>query len=90
MTDTYWRFEKRFGGRPPTRSQKFSAKHPVLIGTLVGVVMFAILLAVSLGAGNGAAYSVPVSLLGGLLLGAVLGGTCLLERRRQQKLFGDR
>ncbi|GGO33142.1 hypothetical protein GCM10012286_00320 [Streptomyces lasiicapitis] len=89
IADAYWRFEKRFS-RPPTRSQRFSARHPVLIGTYAGVAMSAVLLPASLGAGNGVAYSILVSLLGGVPLGAVFCGFCFLERKRQQKLFGDR
>lgn len=88
IADAYWRFEKRFS-HPPTRSQRFSARHPTLIGVLVGVVMFAVWLLVYLGAGNGVIHSILFSLLGGGLMGAVFGGSCLLERKRQQKLFGD-
>lgn len=52
--------------------------------------MSAVLLPTSLGAGNGVAYSILASLLGGIPLGAVFCGFCFLERKRQQKLFGDR
>ncbi|RII06866.1 hypothetical protein DSC45_35195 [Streptomyces sp. YIM 130001] len=89
FTDAYWRFEKRVGNRPPSRSQRFSARHPVLIGVLVGAPLSAILLSTSLDAENGATYSIAVALLGGTSLGAVFGGTCFWERKRQQKLFGD-
>lgn len=64
IADAYWRFEKRFS-HPPTRSQRFSARHPTLIGVLVGVVMFAVWLLVYLGAGNGVIHSILFSLLGG-------------------------
>ncbi|MEW2528352.1 hypothetical protein [Streptomyces sp. NPDC047071] len=51
--------------------------------------MFAIFLLASLNAGNGVAPTVLLPLLGGVLMGAVFTGTCFLERKRQQKLFGD-
>lgn len=89
IVDAYWRFERRFS-RPPTRSQRFSARHPVLIGMCAGAIMSAVLLPAALGAGNGVAYGILASLLGGVPLGAVFCGFCFLERKRQRKLFGDR
>lgn len=88
IADAYWRFEKLFGG-PPARRHRFVARHPRLIGTCIGAVTFASWLLASLNAGDGVTRSILISLLVGLPVGASFIGICLLERKRQQKLFGD-
>ncbi len=91
LTDVYWRFDYLLGGgRPPTRSQRFCARHPVLVGVLIGLALCATWLGASLHAGNGLIKSVLISFSVGLLIGALFTGTCTLERKRQEKRFrGD-
>ncbi|MGW3248567.1 hypothetical protein [Streptomyces sp. NPDC001070] len=91
MSDVWRRLVRAFravdrflgGERPPTRTQRFAARHP---------------LGVALGAGAiGAAYFLlladvrpPDRLLAGasgFLLGGILGATALYERRRQRRLL---
>lgn len=82
----FWSIDRIFGGQqPPTRSQRFSARHPLAIGLCIGVPIAALSSAAALGDHQS---SGEVLLAGGLgaALGAVFGLTALGERYRQRRL----
>ncbi|MGW8872406.1 hypothetical protein [Streptomyces mirabilis] len=70
------------GERPPTRTQKFVARHPVLLALLAGTVWAAYFLLLP-GVQQSDFVIAPV---GGFLLGGTLGLTAFYERHRQRRL----
>jgi len=70
------------GERPPTRSQKFAARHPFVVTLLAGTVWAAYFLLLP-GVQPSDFLIAPV---GGLLLGGIFGLTALHERHRQRRL----
>jgi hypothetical protein len=82
----FWSVDRILGGQqPPTRSQRFSARHPLAIGLCTGVPVAVLSAAAGL-----ARHDSPGEILigGGVgaALGAVFGLTALGERHRQRRL----
>ncbi|MFF4832162.1 hypothetical protein [Streptomyces sp. NPDC001315] len=79
----FWAVDRFLGGeRPPARTQKFAARHPVLLTLLAGTV-WAVYFLLLPGVQPSDFVIAPV---GGLLLGGILGLTALYERARQRRL----
>lgn len=79
----FWAVDRFLGGeRPPTRAQKFVARHPVLLTLLTGTAWAAYFLLLP-GVQQSDFVIAPV---GGFLLGGVFGLTALHERLRQRRL----
>ncbi|MEU2735805.1 hypothetical protein ABZ656_10265 [Streptomyces sp. NPDC007095] len=83
LVRVFWAVDRFLGGeRPPTRTQKFTARHPVLLALVTGTVWAAYFLLLP-GVQQSDFVIAPV---GGFLLGGVLGLTALYERLRQRRL----
>ncbi|MDX2853080.1 hypothetical protein PV342_32510 [Streptomyces sp. PA03-3a] len=70
------------GERPPTRTQKFAARHPLVLALLAGTGCAAYFLVLP-GVQPSDFLIAPV---GSLLLGGIFGLTALYGRRRQRRL----
>jgi hypothetical protein len=83
LVRAFWAVDRFLGGeRPPTRTQKFVARHPVLLALLTGTLWAACFLLLP-GVQQSDFVVAPV---GSFLLGGILGLTALYERRRQRRL----
>ncbi|MET9880906.1 hypothetical protein ABZZ36_40860 [Actinacidiphila glaucinigra] len=83
LVGAFWAADRFLGGeRPPSRTQKFAARHPLLLTLLAGTAWAAYFLLLS-GVQPSDFVIAPV---GGLLLGGIFGLTALYERRRQSRL----
>lgn len=83
LVRSFWAVDRFLGGeRPPSRTQKFAARHPLLVTLLTGTAWCAYFLVLP-GVQPSDLVIAPV---GGPLLGGVFGLTALYERRRQRRL----
>ncbi|MFF4542409.1 hypothetical protein [Streptomyces aureus] len=78
-----WAVDRLLGGeRPPTRTQKFAARHPFVLSLLTGAVWAVYFLVLP----DVQPSDYVIAPFGGLLLGGIFGFTALYERRRQRRL----
>ncbi|MER6424723.1 hypothetical protein [Streptomyces sp. NPDC001137] len=70
------------GERPPTCTQKFAARHPVVLFPLTGAVWAAYFLLLP----DVQPSDYVIAPIGGFLLGGIFGLTALYERHRQRRL----
>ncbi|MGW2716553.1 hypothetical protein [Streptomyces sp. NPDC001492] len=83
LVRAFWAVDRLLGGeRPPTRTQKFAARHPVLLSLLAGAVSAAYFLLLP----DVQPSDYAIAPIGSLLLGGIFGITALYERRRQRRL----
>ena len=90
MSETRRRLVRAFGAvdrllggeRPPTRTQKFAAQHPVVLSLLAGAVWATYFLLLP----DVQSSDYVIAPIGSLLLGGIFGLTALHERRRQRRL----
>ncbi|MFJ6569682.1 hypothetical protein ACIQNU_19885 [Streptomyces sp. NPDC091292] len=84
LADGFWAVDRALGGRlPPTRLQKWVARHPVGAGLCAGAPFTLFFLALpSEGEPSDAFFAV----LFGIVMGLVFGLTALAERFRQRRL----
>ncbi|MGW0964645.1 hypothetical protein [Streptomyces sp. NPDC002516] len=83
LVRAFWAVDRFLGGeRPPTRTQKFTARHPVVLALLTGSVWAAYFLLLP----DVQPSDYVIAPTGGLLLGGVFGLTALYERHRQRRL----
>ena len=86
LTRAFWSVDRMLGGQePPTRSQRFSARHPIGIGVCTGVPI-AILGAATTLEDHGSWGDVLIAGGFGAAIGIVFGLTALGERYRQRRL----
>ncbi|MFF2850872.1 hypothetical protein ACFVT5_31750 [Streptomyces sp. NPDC058001] len=84
LAEGFWALDRALGGRlPPTRLQKWVARHPVGAGLCAGVPFALFLLALS---PEDEPYDVVFAILFGLAMSVVFGLTALAERFRQRRL----
>lgn len=83
LVRAFWAVDRVLGGeRPPTRAQKFLARHPVSLTLVTGTVWAAYFLLLP----EVQSSDYVIAPVGAFLLGGVLGLTALYERRRQSRL----
>jgi hypothetical protein len=79
----FWTVDRLLGGeRPPTRTQKFVARHPVILSLLAGAAWAAYFLLLA----DVQPSDYVIAGIGGVLLGGIFGLTALSEGRRQRRL----
>ncbi|WP_037624157.1 hypothetical protein [Streptomyces aureus] len=79
----FWAVDRLLGGeRPPTRTQKFAARHPLVLSLLTGAVWAVYFLVLP----DVQPSDYVIAPFGSLLLGGIFGFTALYERRRQRRL----
>ncbi|WP_369141817.1 hypothetical protein [Streptomyces sp. R44] len=84
LTDGFWAWDRALGGqRPPTRIQKWAARHPVGTGLCAAVPSTLFLLLLS----REEEPDDPLfAVMSGLLMGLIFGLTAISERLRQRRL----
>ncbi|MEV6995667.1 hypothetical protein AB0N87_42190 [Streptomyces sp. NPDC093228] len=83
LVRAFWAVDRLLGGeRPPTRTQKFAARHPVVLSLLAGAVWAAYFLLLP----DVQPSDYVIAPIGGFLLGGIFGLTALHERHRQRRL----
>ncbi|MER6080768.1 hypothetical protein [Streptomyces sp. NPDC001833] len=83
LVRAFWAMDRLLGGeRPPTRTQKFTARHPVVLSLLTGAVWAAYFLLLP----DVQPSDYVIAPIGGFLLGGIIGLTALHERHRQHRL----
>lgn len=83
LVRAFWVVDRFLGGeRPPSRTQKFAARHPLLLTLLAGTGCAAYFLVLP-GVQPSDFVIAPVA---GFLLGGIFGLTALYERCRQRRL----
>ncbi|WP_327429510.1 hypothetical protein [Streptomyces sp. NBC_01236] len=82
----FWSVDRVLGGQqPPTRFQRFTARHPLGVGMCVGAPIVTLCVAESL-AQHDSLGDMAIGAGLGAALGAVFGLTSLGERHRQRRL----
>jgi predicted benzoate:H+ symporter BenE len=80
----FWAIDRSLGGeRPPTRTQKFVARHPLGIAACVALAFGGFLFALS---DESLPAALVTGLVGGVLLGGIFGLTAWGERSRQRRI----
>ncbi|MFF9128450.1 hypothetical protein ACF09J_35295 [Streptomyces sp. NPDC014889] len=83
LVRAFWTVDRLLGGeRPPTRTQKFTARHPVILSLLTGAVWATFFLLLP----DVQPSDYVIAPIGSLLLGGIFGLAALYERRRQRRL----
>ncbi|MFI7360481.1 hypothetical protein ACIBTP_42120 [Streptomyces avidinii] len=84
LADAFWAWDRALGGqRPPTRIQKWVARHPIGAGLCAAVPFTLFCLALS----REAEPDDPLfAVFAGLAMGVVFGLTAVSERLRQRRL----